>query len=225
MKIKSLIVLVAVLCVGCKAQPHQKGFIGDRFQRDSGYWTRYNTDPSQDFYVTSNQESITFHLTNLSQSPQTKPVFSKDAVPYFIDVEYKDTVVAQLEPYPNKPFGPGEHPSDEWVLAPGETASGVFPQSEIAKSYWLDTYLRPVLWEDNTPVRFNFNGRVSNPCVVRRRAGVPVATKWTADAPLPIYFECNAALSSVQKRKKDNIKRLPLSIRFGWKKVESFQYQ
>lgn len=222
MKMGLVVVMSVVICTACSAEPHQKTFIGDRFSHDSGYWTRYNTDYVEDFWVSSTPTDITFHLTNVSSKERLKPIFSKTDLPFAIDAEYKNAAVSQLNLYPNERVGAGDNPTPDWILAPGQTAVGTFSQDFIAQRYWSDTYLRPVLWKENAIVRFNFNGMVSNPCVVRKHPHIEIAEKWVANAPVPIYFDCSAPTTPAQ-RLSDNKKRVPFFKRF--KEMRSFEYQ
>lgn len=217
-----LIVAMVLACTACSAEPHQKSFVGDRFQRNSGYWTRYNNQYVEDFWVSSTPDKITFHLANISKDNQTKPIFSKVENPYFIDVEYKGATVAQLGEYPDRFVGPGDNPSSDWILPPQQTASGTFDQEVIAQSYWSDTFLRPVLWREEATVRFNFNGIVSNSCVVRKKPGAVFVEKWVPNTPAPIYFDCSAP-STLNQRLNDNKKRIPLFKRWD-KNLLSYEY-
>lgn len=217
-----LIAVVVLACTGCSAEPHQKSFVGDRFQRTSGYWTRYNNHYTEDFWVSSTPDKITFHLTNISKENGTKPIFSKDDNAYFIDVEFKGVTVSQLWEYSDRSVGPGENPSPDWILAPQQTASGTFEQEKIAQRYWSDTFLRPVLWREEATVRFNFDGIVSNPCVVRKKPGAVFIEKWVSNTPAPIYFDCSKPSTQAQ-RLKDNKKRIPLTKRWD-KNLLSYQY-
>lgn len=218
-----VITLVALACTACGAEPHQKSFVGDRLQHDSGYWTRYNNHYTEDFWVSSTPDTITFHLTNLSKENQIKPIFSKYDIPFFIDAEYKGATVSRFEVYIDRTVGAGENPSPDWILAPQQTASGTFEQEKIAQRYWSDTYLRPVLWRQEATIRFNYNGVVSNPCVVRKKPGAVFTEKWVSNTPAPIYFDCSAPTTPAQ-RLKDNKKRIPWSKRWD-KDLLSYQYQ
>lgn len=221
MKIGLAVLLGVLACTACSVESHQKPFVGNRYQHDSGFWTRYNNQYTEDFWVSSTPDTITFHATNISKENRTKPIFSKDEIPYSIDVEYKGATVSQLDYSIDRPNHTADNPSD-WVLAPQQTASGTFEQENIAQRYWSDTYLRPVLWREEATVRFNFNGVVSNPCVVRKKPGAVFPDKWITKMPAPIYFDCSAHSTSNQ-RLRDNKKRIPLSKRWD-KNLLTYEY-
>lgn len=217
-----LMALMALACISCGAAPHQKYFIAERLKHNSGYWTRYNNKYVQDFWVSSTSDTITFYLTNISKDNQTKPIFSKYDIPFFIDAEYKGATVSQFEVYVGRNVGPSENPSPDWILAPQQTVSGTFDQETIAQRYWSDTYLRPVLWRQDATIRFNYNGIVSNTCVVRKKPGAVFVEKWEPKAPAPIYFDCSKP-STQSQRIKENKKRIPLLKRWN-KNLLSYQY-
>lgn len=191
----SLTLLVMAISISACSQ---KPYHSSPFGVCGGYYSEHDVQHKGDFWVTTENNEVTFHYTNISQQADKKPVWAvadEDSL-YYLHIQYDDVTVGCLE-QTNYPDWKTQSITDEkWNLNPGQTVTGRFSQDRVWRS--IRNEVPYAVMQPGNTIRFNFNGFASNACILMPRENSP-----------QLDLKCENT-TSTEQRLKENKKRKPL---------------
>jgi hypothetical protein len=155
------LIALAMACLvmsGCEREPHQTTRMGIC----GGFASEHDIKRVGDTWVENKGDDLVFFYTNVSTTPQPRPVFTRadrDSM-YYLHVQYKDVTVGCLDP---TKFVPAEKDVSHMpMIAPGQTVSGVFTQKEVIDE--IKDRVPPIVSQTGSTIAFNYDGYATNPC-------------------------------------------------------------